>query len=87
MPEKHIFYDELGNEIEFVVKAKFSFDDQEYVALLPAKEIDALTYILKVEINGDGEEILVQVDDKELKKATGVYEEIIKNHLAMLEGL
>lgn len=81
MPEKHIFYDELGNEIEFVVKAKFNYDDQEYVALLSAKEIDALTYILKVEMNDDGEEVLVHVDDEELEVATDVYEEIIKKHL------
>ena len=81
MPEKHIFYDELGNEIEFVVKAKFNYDDQEYVALLHAKEIDALTYILKVEMNDDGEEVLVHVDDEELEEATDIYEEIIKKHL------
>ncbi|MDY0234557.1 MAG: DUF1292 domain-containing protein [Gudongella sp.] len=81
MPEKHIFYDELGNEIEFVVKAKFNFDDQEYVALLPSKEIDALTYILKIEMNDDGEEVLVHVDDEELEEAKDIYEEIIKNHL------
>ena len=46
MPEKHIFYDALGNEIEFVVKAKFNFDDQEWIVARTYyndMEIDILT--------------------------------------------
>ena len=81
MTERHTFYDELGNEIEFVVKAKFSLDDTDYVALLPANEIDAMTYILRIEMDDEGDEVLVGIDDDELEEAKDVYEELIKENL------
>ncbi|WP_409228392.1 DUF1292 domain-containing protein [Gudongella sp. SC589] len=81
MTERHTFYDELGNEIEFVVKAKFSLDDTDYVALLPANEIDAMTYILRIEMDDEGDEILVGIDDDELEEAKDVYEELVKENL------
>jgi hypothetical protein len=81
MTERHTFYDELGNEIEFVVKAKFSLDDTDYVALLPANEIDAMTYILRIEMDDEGDEILVGIDDQELEEAKDVYEELVKENL------
>ncbi len=81
MTEKHVFFDELGNEIEFVVKAKFSLDEEDYVALLPANEIDAMTYILKIELDENGDEILVGIDDDELDEAKEAYEELLKQQL------
>ncbi|MCR3956359.1 MAG: DUF1292 domain-containing protein [Gudongella sp.] len=81
MTERHTFYDELGNEIEFVVKAKFSMDDTDYVALLPANEIDAMTYILRIEMDDEGDEILVGIDDQELEEAKDVYEELVRENL------
>ncbi|WP_422487220.1 DUF1292 domain-containing protein [Gudongella sp. DL1XJH-153] len=81
MTEKHTFYDELGNEIEFVVKAKFSMDDNDYVALLPANEIDAMTYILRIEMDDEGDEILVGIDHDELEEAKDIYEELVKENL------
>ena len=59
--QKVAFYDELGNQQEFIVKAKFSLDDVDYVAMLPADEIYAPTYILRVDIDDSGEEILVGI--------------------------
>ena len=81
MTEKHLFYDELGNEVEFVVKAKFSIDDTDYVALLPADDIESATYILKVDIDENGEEFLMGIDDEELNQAQEVYEELSKENL------
>lgn len=81
MTEKHLFYDELGNEIEFVVKAKFSLDDIDYVALLLAEDIESSTYILRVEIDENGEEFLMGIDDEELNQAQEVYEELSKENL------
>ena len=81
MTERHTFYDELGNEIEFVVKAKFSLEDTDYVALLPANEIDAMTYILRIEMDDEGDEILVGIDNDELQEAKDVYEELVKENL------
>lgn len=79
--ERHLFYDELGNPVEFIVKAKFSMDDDDYVALLPADEIEPYIYILKIEIDNDGQEILVGIDDDELKEAQEAYEELMKGKL------
>lgn len=79
--EKLLFYDEMGNEIEFVVKAKFSIDDTDYVAMLPAKELDSYTYILRIELDDNGEEILVGIDDEELEEAQKVYEELENKRL------
>lgn len=81
MGERHLFYDELGNEVEFIVKAKFSLDDTDYVAMLPADDIDSATYILRIELDDNGEEILVGIDDDELKDAEEAYEELLKENL------
>ncbi|MBP2025314.1 DUF1292 domain-containing protein [Peptoniphilus stercorisuis] len=79
--ERHLFYDELGNPVEFLVKAKFSIDDDDYVALLPADEIEPYIYILKIEIDNEGQEMLVGIDDDELKEAQEAYEELMKGKL------
>ncbi|TJX68671.1 DUF1292 domain-containing protein [Soehngenia saccharolytica] len=81
MQQKAVFYDELGNEIEFLVKAKFSIDDTDYVVLLPSEDIDSPTYILKVDLDENGDEILVGIDDEELEEAKEVYEELMKEQL------
>ncbi|WFA09662.1 DUF1292 domain-containing protein [Tissierella sp. Yu-01] len=81
MSERHLFYDELGNEIEFIVKAKFSLDDTDYVAMLPADDIESATYILRVDIDDNGDEVLVGIDDNELKDAEEAYEELLKEQL------
>ena len=81
MTERHLFYDELGNEIEFIVKAKFSLDDDDYVALLPADNIESYTYILRVELDENGDEYLVGIDDDELLDAQETYEELMKENL------
>lgn len=81
MTERHTFYDELGNQIEFVVKAKFSMDDTDYVALLPAKKIEAITYILRIEMDDEGNEILVGIENDELEEVNDFYEEIVRDNL------
>ncbi len=81
MKEKHLFYDELGNAIEFIVKAKFSLDETDYVALLQADDIESPTFLLRIELDDNGEEILVGIDDDELKEAEETYEELLKENL------
>lgn len=82
MTEKHVFYDELGNEIEFLVKAKFSLDDTDYVALLNADQLDTMTYLLKLELDENGEPIFVTIDDEdEFEDVKSAYEELSKEHL------
>ena len=81
MGERHLFYDELGNEIEFIVKAKFTLDETDYVALLPADDIESYTYILRIELDDNGDELLVGIDDEELMDAQKTYEELMKENL------
>lgn len=82
MTEKHVFHDELGNEIEFLVKAKFSLDDTDYVALLNADQLDTMTYLLKLELDQDGEPIFVTIDDEEeFEEVKSAYEELSREHL------
>lgn len=81
MDERHLFYDELGNEIEFIVKAKFTLDDNDYVALLPADDLELYTYILRVEVDENGDEYLVGIDDEELFDAQKTYEELMRDYL------
>lgn len=79
--ERALFYDELGNPIEFIIKAKFSIENTDYVAMLPAETIDSFVYILKIVLDEDGEEMLSGIDDEELDEATKVYEELLKEKL------
>lgn len=79
--ERLLFYDEMGNEVEFIVKAKFSIDDTDYVAMLPATELESYTYILRIDLDDNGEEILVGIDDDELEEAQKVYEELENRRL------
>lgn len=81
MNEKHLFYDESGNEIEFYIKGKFTLDNTDYVALLPANDIESMTYILKIHIDDNGDEILVGIDDEELNEAKEAYEELSRENL------
>ena len=81
MGERHLFYDELGNEVEFIVKAKFSLDDTDYVAMLPAEDIESATYILRIDIDDNGDEVLVGIDDAELEEAEGPYQELLRENL------
>lgn len=81
MMQRHLFYDELGNEIEFLIKAKFTLDDADYVAMIPADDIKSDTYILRIEFDDNGDQVLVGIDDEELKEAEEIYEELLKENL------
>lgn len=75
------FYDEMGNPQEFIVKAEFQSGDEDYIAILPADNIQSPTFILRVEIDASGRKNFVGIDDEELKQATKAYEEVKKNLL------
>lgn len=82
MNEKIVLLDEMGNKKEFQVLATFGLDDIDYAALLPLDDIEALTYLLRIEYDELGEPILVGIDDEdELEEVIEVYEEIQKERL------
>lgn len=82
MDERIVLLDELGQEQEFIILATFGLDDMDYAALIPADDIEELTYILRMEVDENGEMILTGIDDdEELEDAIEAYEEIQKENL------
>lgn len=73
--EKLAFEDDQGRFVDFIVKAKFKIGYSKYIAILPVEEIQSPTYILKVEMDDDGNEIFVGIDDEELKEVSQAYEQ------------
>ena len=58
--------DEEGNDSQFARIGQLELDDQIYLALIPAETEDADEYVvLKVEVDENGEETLVTIDDDE----------------------
>lgn len=56
--------DEEGNESQFALIGELEIDGKIYLALVPADNDDADEYVvLKVEVDENGEEILVTIDD------------------------
>lgn len=81
MGERFLFYDELGNKIEFIVKAKFTLDDIDYAALLPAENIDSDVYILRIELDDMGDTVFASIDGEELEDAIEAYEGLLRQNL------
>ncbi len=79
--EKTIFYDENGRACEFIIDAKFSIENTDYVAMHPAEDEESYTYILKVVTEKNGEEALKGIDDDELEEASKAYEELLNEKL------
>lgn len=81
MEKKHLFYDESGKKIEFFIKGKFTLNNIDYAALQPADNGNSDIYILRIEVDENGEEILVGIDEDELEEARKAYEELIEEDL------
>jgi len=82
-----VLYDEDGNETEFEVIATLELDDNEYAILLPkdaeiepeSDEVDEV-YVLRMEKDENGEDVLVGIEDEEeLNDVIEAYEELIKD--------
>lgn len=74
--EKLAFEDDQGRFVDFIVKAKFKIGYSKYIAILPAEEIQSPTYILKIEMDDNGNEVFVGIDDDELKEVSQAYEQV-----------
>lgn len=70
--------DENGGEVEYEFIDSISYENAEYVVLLPVEENDCEAVILEVETDGDMENYIA-VDDEEILAA--VYE-IFKERFA-----
>ena len=71
--------DEEGNESQFALLGELELDGQIYLALIPADNDDADEYVvLKVEVDENGEELLVTIDDDdEFDKVADAFEDQI----------
>lgn len=69
--------DEDGEEKQFQLLGSCEVDGSEYLALIPLEENDAEEYvILKREIDEDGEDILVTIDDDdEFDRVADIFED------------
>lgn len=74
--QKQVFYDEEGRAQEFLVEATFAVDESTYVAMIPADNQEGLIYILRIERDGEGEEVLIGIEDDELEIVSKAYEEL-----------
>lgn len=81
-----MLYDEDGNENEFEVVATLEVEDNEYAILLPrdddrdpdAEEVDE-AYVLRIEQDENGEDVLIGIEDEEeLNMVIEAYEELAK---------
>ena len=55
--------DEEGNESEFELLGEMEIDDSTYLALIPLDGDEDEYVILKVEVDENGDELLVTIDD------------------------
>lgn len=70
-------YDESGNRQSFRILDVFGMDDQDYAVLLPENIHNDQTYILRIEIDENGQQYFAGIDDEEeLEDAIRIYEEL-----------
>lgn len=77
MNNTETFFDENGHPMDFRVLGKFSVDDNDYLAMEPVVDVEPLIYILRIDVDDNGQECLVGIDDDELAIAQEVYEELV----------
>lgn len=76
-----VLYDEEDNECRFEVLAVLDVDDGRYAILMPENgdEEEEEAYVLRIEQDENGEDILVGIDDdEELDTVVEAYEELAR---------
>lgn len=70
-------YDESGNKQNFRILDVFGMDERDYAVLLPENNHNDQTYILRIEIDENGQQYFAGIDDdEELEDAIQIYEEL-----------
>ena len=78
MEQENIFTltDEEGNEVEFEFYGELNLDDNTYLALIPLEGDEDEYVILKVEVDENGDELLVTIDDDdEFERVADAFED------------
>ena len=81
--EIYTLIDENGEECEFECVAKYEEGDDMYFAMLPLNEEGADEYvILKLDVDENGEDALISVDDDaEFDKISDIFDDILFNEV------
>lgn len=82
------FVDENGNKVEFELVDAFEMQDKEYVALVPAEDVDeeeTEVIIMRIE-HEDDEDILVYIEDNdELDSAFDIFKDRMCDEFDIIE--
>ena len=72
-----LLIDEDGEEVAFEIIAKFSIEENEYVALLPIENEEDGVYLFKIDYDENEDYILVNIEDQdEFSDVAAAYEAI-----------
>lgn len=75
-------YDENGHLERFYLLDTFGLDDDTFVALLPEKEVNQQTYLLKLDYDDAGNAVFSGIeDDALLEEVIEIYEELKKEQI------
>ena len=78
--ETILLNDEEGKEIEFDVLTKLDIEDKEYLIVTRTGEDDVDAIALRVDKDGEGNEILVTIeDDEEFEMISEAYEAVFSD--------
>lgn len=89
MENKNIFTltDEEGNESEFELIGELTLDDNTYLALIPKDGEEDEYVILKVEVDENGDELLVTIDDDdEFDRVADAFEDTFMGEIDLDEA-
>jgi uncharacterized protein YrzB (UPF0473 family) len=71
-------FDEEGNKVEFEVITKLDIEDKEYVIVVPKDEDVDEAVCLRIDVDENGKEVLVPVeDDEEFRIVSEAYENFL----------
>ncbi len=74
-----VLIDEDNVEIEFEIIEIFELNDQNYAFLFPVDDEDDEAVIMKIVVDVDGEDILVDIeDDEEWNSVVAAWEDIVE---------
>ena len=90
MENENIFTltDEDGNESEFELIGELTLDDNTYLALIPKDGDEDEYVVLKVEVDENGDELLVTIDDDdEFDRVADAFEDTFMGEIDLDEAV
>ena len=90
MERENIFTltDEEGNESEFELLGELTIDDNTYLALMPLDGDEDEYVVLKIEVDENGDELLVTIDDDdEFDRVADAFEDSFMDEIDLDEAV